>query len=99
GPELLGAAARLYERLKERYEVLYDDRDESAGVKLKDADLLGIPIRVVISRKLLQGDNVEIKVRKTGEVIICRQEDLEATLEDIAAKLLPSMQGLPYMDE
>jgi prolyl-tRNA synthetase len=99
GPELLDAAAMLYERLKERYEVLYDDRDESAGVKLKDADLLGIPIRVVISQKLLKGDNVEIKVRRTGEVIICRQEDLEATLEDIAAKLLPSTQGLPYMDE
>jgi prolyl-tRNA synthetase len=98
-PEVLDAAAKLYERLSNGYEALYDDRDESAGVKLKDADLVGIPIRVVISQKLLKGDNVEIKVRKTGEVIICKQDDLEATLKQIEEKLQPSLQGLPYMHE
>jgi len=98
-PEVLDAAEKLYQRLSNRYEVLYDDRDESAGVKLKDADLVGFPIRVVISQKLLKGDNVEIKVRKTGEVLIRRQDELEATLEQIEEKLQPSIQGLPYMDE
>jgi prolyl-tRNA synthetase len=96
-PEVLDAAEKLYQRLSDRHEVLYDDRDESAGVKLKDADLVGFPIRVVISQKLLKGNNVEIKVRKTGEVIICRQDDLEATLQQIEKKLQPSLEGLPYM--
>jgi prolyl-tRNA synthetase len=98
-PEVVAAAEKLYQRLSSRYEVLYDDRDESAGVKLKDADLLGFPIRVVISQKLLKGNNLEIKIRKTGEVIICAQDALEATLEQIAEKLRPTLEGLPYMDE
>ena len=98
-PEVLGAAEGLYERLKSRYEVLYDDRDESAGVKLKDADLLGFPIRVVVSQKLLKADNLEIKVRKTGEVIISPQDLLDETLSQLAAKLQPSLEGLPYMEE
>ncbi len=98
-PEVLEAAEKLYQRLKSRFELLYDDRDESAGVKLKDADLLGFPIRVVISPKLLKTNSVEIKVRKMGEVLICPQDDLEATLQQIAEKLQPSLDGLPYMVE
>ena len=45
-------AERIYSKLSASYEVLYDDRDESAGVKLKDADLIGIPVRIVVSGKL-----------------------------------------------
>jgi len=48
---------------KEKIEVLYDDRDESAGVKLKDADLIGIPLRIVISEKTMGKNSVEIKRR------------------------------------
>lgn len=98
-PEILEAADRLYKQLSLRYEVLYDDRDESAGIKFKDADLLGIPVRLVISQKLLKKNEVEIKVRKTGEVSICPQADLETTLERIMADLQPSLEGLPYMQE
>jgi prolyl-tRNA synthetase len=80
--------------------VLFDDRkNESPGVKLKDADLLGIPIRVVVSQRLMKTNEVEVKVRKTGDVIICSQDDLEATLEKIKADLQPSLEGLPYMPE
>jgi prolyl-tRNA synthetase len=68
-------------------------------VKLKDADLLGIPIRVVISQKLLKKGEVEIKVRKTGEVFTCPQADLEETLERFITDLQPSMERLPYMPE
>jgi prolyl-tRNA synthetase len=98
-PEVLDAAEKLYKLLSSRYEVLYDDRDESAGVKLKDADLLGFPIRVVVSQKLIKGNNVEVKVRRTGEVLIRPQADLEETLERIADSLQPSLEGLPYMAE
>mgnify|MGYP000852643554 CR=1 FL=1 len=49
------------------FEVLWDDRDESAGVKFNDADLIGIPIQIIISNKNLANDNLEIKLRQTGE--------------------------------
>jgi prolyl-tRNA synthetase len=98
-PEVLAAAERLYQSMNSHYEVLYDDRDESAGVKLKDADLLGFPMRVVVSQKLLKDNKVEIKVRKTGEVLICPQDELHPTLHQLSEKLRPSLDGLPYMDE
>ena len=58
-------AERIYDTLqKEKIEVLYDDRDESAGVKLKDADLIGIPLRIVVSEKTMAKNSVEVKRRK-----------------------------------
>ena len=48
-------------------ETLLDDRSDRLGVKFKDADLLGIPIQIVIGSKNLDNGNVEIKLRKTGE--------------------------------
>jgi prolyl-tRNA synthetase len=62
------AAESLYARLRGAgIEVLYDDRDERAGVKFNDADLLGIPLRVTISRRTLADDEVEIKARAEAE--------------------------------
>lgn len=62
------AAENLYiSMLAEGIEVIFDDRDERAGVKFKDADLIGIPFRVVIGQKNLSQGNVELKIRKTGE--------------------------------
>lgn len=98
-PEILEAAEALYEQLGVHYDTIYDDRDESPGVKLKDADLLGIPVRVVVSQKLLQKGEVEIKVRRTGAVIICPRDELLETLERIVADLQPSFEGLPFMVE
>jgi prolyl-tRNA synthetase len=48
-------------------EVIFDDRDERAGVKFKDADLIGIPLRITIGQKNLADGNVELKIRKTSE--------------------------------
>jgi prolyl-tRNA synthetase len=92
-------AEAIYRELKGRCEVLFDDRDESPGVKLKDADLLGIPIRVVVSQKLAKNDQLEIKVRQTGEVVICRRGELDALLAKLLGSLEPSLDGLPYMPE
>ena len=97
--EVAATAEKLYEELRRHCEVLYDDRTESAGVKFKDADLLGIPIRVLISPKLNQKGEVEIKLRKTGEVLFCSQNDLIPTLENLVASLQPSLDGLLYMPE
>ena len=62
-------ADRLYAGLAEAgIDVLYDDRDDSAGVKFKDADLVGMPLRVTIGDRGLKKGVVEARVRKTGEV-------------------------------
>ena len=47
-------------------DILYDDRDESPGVKFKDSDLLGLPFRILLSEKNLKNGNVEIQERKSG---------------------------------
>jgi len=98
-PELIEMAERVYSSLEGRYEVLFDDRDESAGVKLKDADLIGIPLRIVVSQKLQKTGEVEIKVRQTGQIKFCPEKDLPRTLETIADSLQPTVEALPYMPE
>ena len=50
-------------------DVLLDDRDESAGRKFNDADLIGIPLRIVIGKRMLANDQVEIKIRRNGQVM------------------------------
>ncbi len=68
----------LYKKLRgEGTEVLYDDREEvSTGEKFADADLLGIPYRVVISEKTVKENKLELKNRKTGEVKMVGEEGL-----------------------
>jgi prolyl-tRNA synthetase len=70
-----------------RYDVLLDDRNESPGVKFKDADLLGIPIRVVVSQKLIEQGLVEIKVRKTSEIFTCPVGELPMRVEAVVKDL------------
>jgi prolyl-tRNA synthetase len=77
-------ADEAYKKLtKAGYEVLYDDRSESAGVKFKDADLIGIPIKVIIGEKNAKKDIVEIKDRKTGKIEQVPIEDMESRLKEI----------------
>ena len=58
---------KIYSKLIEnKCEVLYDDRIERPGVKFNDADLIGLPVQIIVGRKADEGI-VEIKVRKTGE--------------------------------
>ncbi|MBI4382133.1 MAG: proline--tRNA ligase [candidate division NC10 bacterium] len=66
--KMVELAEAIYTQLQgERVEVLYDDRDERPGVKFKDADLLGLPLRLTIGSRALKEGMVELKVRKTGE--------------------------------
>lgn len=61
-------ARSLYKELNNNgLDVLFDDRDERPGVKFKDADLIGIPVHVVIGEKSLKDNNIEIKIRSTKE--------------------------------
>ena len=67
----------IYLSLKERgVEVLYDDRDLRAGEKFADSDLIGIPYRVVVSRKTKDEGKFEVVTRATGEVRHLTEEEL-----------------------
>lgn len=64
----------------EGFDVLTDDRKERAGVKFADSDLIGLPIRVTVGKKASEGI-VEIKIRKTGENIEVKQEEVVNTVK------------------
>jgi len=64
-PEVAAAADEVYQALeKEGVEVLFDDRNESPGVKFNDADLLGIPLRLTLSPRTLKSQSIEVKWRE-----------------------------------
>ncbi len=78
------AAFSVYEKLQARgIDILIDDRPESPGVKFKDADLVGIPLRVTVGKKSLEKGDVEFKERKTG---IVTSIPLENAVDFILAK-------------
>ena len=69
-PKMAGVAEQLHADLSGAgLEVLYDDRDERPGVKFKDADLLGLPLRVTVGSRVVKDGVVEIRRRRTGEEI------------------------------
>ena len=77
------AADELYDSLlKQGIEVLYDDRDTSAGVKFADADLIGIPYRVVVSEKTLKEESVEIKKRNEEKTKLVKIKDVLSIFEN-----------------
>jgi len=80
-------ARQLYNELQAAgVEVLYDDRNERAGVKFNDADLIGIPIRLTVSRRALESGGVEMKLRHSSErTVVRRDEVMERIQEEIKA--------------
>jgi len=79
--EVVKVADKLYENLSSvGYDVLYDDRDAQAGFKFNDADLLGMPVQIIVGEKKLNEGKVEIKIRKSNE-------RFEVELEKIIVKL------------
>jgi prolyl-tRNA synthetase len=71
------------------FEVLFDDRTGvSPGFKFKDADLLGMPVNVIVGEKHLNDGNVEIKIRRSGERRIVPVADVVATCQAIIAELM-----------
>jgi prolyl-tRNA synthetase len=67
-PEVGRVAERLYGELRERgVDVFYDDRDERPGVKFKDADLVGFPVRLVVGARSLAEGKVELSLRRDRE--------------------------------
>ncbi|MCC3754948.1 proline--tRNA ligase [Staphylococcus capitis] len=73
---------QLYDQLNGQFDVLYDDRKERAGVKFNDADLIGLPMRVVVGKRAEEGI-VEVKQRLNGESEEIHVNDLENYLKDL----------------
>ncbi len=79
------AADDLYRHLQQSgFSVLFDDRDERAGVKFNDADLIGCPIRITVGERGLQNQSVELKQRKTGETITLPISEAASFLSSLA---------------
>lgn len=77
----------LYTVLKSnRFDVLYDDRPERAGVKFADSDLIGLPIRITVGKKAVEG-LVEVKIRKTGETFEWKNEEILDHLQTFFSSL------------
>jgi prolyl-tRNA synthetase len=77
-------ADQFYQDLRAKgIEVLYDDREETPGVKFKDADLIGIPLRLTLGEKNLKKGLVEIKRRKTGEVLLIEKGKVISKIEEM----------------
>ncbi len=85
--EIRETAEKIYEELKNKgLDVLIDDRNARPGFKFKDADLIGIPVQVIVGKKVSEG-KVEIKVRKTGEKV-------EVPIEEAASRALETLREL-----
>ena len=69
---LMSTSHTIYTALKDAgIDVLLDDRKDRAGVKFKDADLIGYPLRITVSKNTLENNEVEIQIRKSGETLPC----------------------------
>lgn len=81
-------AEKLYAQMKKiGVDVLLDDRKERAGVKFKDADLIGYPVRITVSPKLLDGNQVEIKIRRNGETINLNIDECAEKVQEMLKNL------------
>lgn len=81
------ASEKLYKDLQaEGYEVLFDDRSTvQAGFKFNEADLLGMPVHIIVGDKKLAENKVEIKIRKTGERMDVSLDELSSKLKELLA--------------
>jgi len=82
-PEIRDAAFELYNKLSQKYEVIIDDRNLNAGIQFADADLLGIPLRIILSKRNMENGEVELVSRdksfkKTVKIEnVCEQIDAQ----------------------
>lgn len=82
--DVMKAAEGLYNALESSQdEIVFDDRAERAGIKFKDADLIGYPLRVTIGKKWQKSGCVEIKLRRTGEVFEVPYENCAEKVEEL----------------
>ncbi|MDD5059960.1 MAG: proline--tRNA ligase [Candidatus Omnitrophica bacterium] len=82
--EIMKEALDMYNQLNAKgFSILIDDRDERAGVKFKDADLIGVPLSIVIGKKNIEEKKVELRVRKTKETFILSKGEALKSVADL----------------
>ncbi|HHU77722.1 MAG: proline--tRNA ligase [Caldicoprobacterales bacterium] len=86
-PEVWGLASELYETLKKDWEVLLDDRGESAGVQFADADLLGAPVRIILSKRNVSGGQVEIVTRDKKIKKLVPIDEIRQAVEELLSQV------------
>ena len=85
---LMSTSKTIYSALQDAdVDVLLDDRKDRAGVKFKDSDLIGYPLRITVSKNTLENNEVEIQIRKSGEAITC-------AIDSVATKVTELLQDL-----
>ena len=85
---LMSTSQTIYTALQDAgVDVLLDDRKDRAGVKFKDSDLIGYPLRITVSKNTLENNEVEIQIRKTGEALPC-------AIDSVATKVKELLQNL-----
>jgi prolyl-tRNA synthetase len=72
--------------------VFLDDRDERPGFKLKDADLLGIPVRATVSLRTLKSDSIEIKLRSKPDLRLLSIDKTPEAIKEVAKSLYDSLK-------
>lgn len=86
---LLETASKLYQTLKDqKVDILWDDRDERAGVKFNDMDLIGIPYQIIVGAKGLDKGEVELKNRKTGKKEFILLKEVVSKISTILCSLI-----------
>ncbi|MBI5749859.1 MAG: proline--tRNA ligase [Nitrospinae bacterium] len=89
--DVVHTSENIYQTLTDSgIEVLVDDRDERPGIKFKDADLIGIPIQIIIGEKNLKEGKAEIKIRKSNKRIIVPVSDMEKQVRGLIKELTPA---------
>ncbi|GJQ24096.1 proline--tRNA ligase [Candidatus Brocadia sapporoensis] len=91
-PSVMQVADHLYDDLTNvaGMEVLLDDRDQRPGVKFKDADLIGIPLKIIIGKKFTETKEIEIKLRKNGETFQTTPDGVRPKIELLFKELSKS---------
>ncbi|MCK5069943.1 MAG: proline--tRNA ligase, partial [Desulfocapsa sp.] len=88
--QITAAAEALYTELKEKgVDVLLDDRDERPGSKFKDADLLGIPLRVTVGKSFTKDGVLELRLRKNGAVEELEPNKVTARIVELIDEAMP----------
>lgn len=86
--EHVDLAEKLYNDFNaQNIETVLDDRNERAGVKFKDADLIGYPVRITVGNKAIEENLLEVTIRKTKEVLFIKVEDIHTKLKEILSNL------------
>ena len=76
-------SSELYKNLSAKFNVLLDDRDERAGIKFKDADLIGVPLKVVIGEKNLENGKIEIVKRRDNSIMAVDKDKALSQIKEI----------------